>query len=47
LAVRLYNFGVSRHFKTWADMVITDPRMAQARRYGRELGAPVVTTMDT
>jgi FMN-dependent NADH-azoreductase len=27
-AVPLYNFGVSQHFKTWADVVITDPRMA-------------------
>ena len=27
-AAPLYNFGVSQHFKTWADMVITDPRMA-------------------
>ena len=27
-AVPLYNFGVSQHFKTWTDMVITDPRMA-------------------
>lgn len=27
-AVPLYNFGVSQHFKTWADLVITDPRMA-------------------
>ena len=26
-AVPLYNFGVSQHFKTWADMVISDPRM--------------------
>lgn len=26
LAVPLYNFGVSQHFKTWADLVITDPR---------------------
>ncbi|HEY1627600.1 MAG TPA: NAD(P)H-dependent oxidoreductase [Streptosporangiaceae bacterium] len=26
-AVPLYNFGVSQHFKTWVDMVITDPRM--------------------
>ncbi|RBY88567.1 FMN-dependent NADH-azoreductase [Blastococcus sp. TF02A-26] len=26
-AVPLYNFGVSQHFKTWADLVITDPRM--------------------
>jgi FMN-dependent NADH-azoreductase len=27
-AVPLYNFGVSQHFKTWVDLVITDPRMA-------------------
>jgi len=27
-AAPLYNFGVSQHFKTWADMVIADPRMA-------------------
>jgi FMN-dependent NADH-azoreductase len=27
-AVPLYNFGVSQHFKTWIDMIITDPRMA-------------------
>ena len=27
-AAPLYNFGVSQHFKTWADMVVTDPRMA-------------------
>jgi FMN-dependent NADH-azoreductase len=27
-AVPLYNFGVSQHFKTWVDMVATDPRMA-------------------
>ena len=26
-AVPLYNFGVSQHVKTWADLVITDPRM--------------------
>ena len=26
-AVPLYNFGVSQHFKTWTDMVISDPRM--------------------
>jgi FMN-dependent NADH-azoreductase len=29
-AVPLYNFGVSQHFKSWVDMVITDPRMAGA-----------------
>jgi FMN-dependent NADH-azoreductase len=27
-AVPLYNFGVSQHFKTWVDLVMTDPRMA-------------------
>jgi FMN-dependent NADH-azoreductase len=27
LAVPLYNFGVSQHFKTWVDLVVTDPRM--------------------
>jgi len=27
-AIPLYNFGVSQHFKTWVDLVVTDPRMA-------------------
>ncbi|HWF34906.1 MAG TPA: NAD(P)H-dependent oxidoreductase, partial [Solirubrobacteraceae bacterium] len=26
-AVPLYNFGVSQHFKTWVDLVNTDPRI--------------------
>jgi FMN-dependent NADH-azoreductase len=26
-AVPLYNFGVSQHFKTWVDLVVTDARM--------------------
>jgi FMN-dependent NADH-azoreductase len=26
-AVPLFNFGVSQHFKTWVDLIITDPRM--------------------
>ena len=26
-AVPLYNIGVSQHFKTWVDLVVTDPRM--------------------
>jgi FMN-dependent NADH-azoreductase len=26
-AVPLYNYGVSQHFKTWVDLVCTDPRM--------------------
>ncbi|MBM9464390.1 NAD(P)H-dependent oxidoreductase [Aeromicrobium sp. YIM 150415] len=29
-AVPLYNFGVSQHFKTYVDLVSTDPRMADA-----------------
>ncbi len=29
-AVPLYNFGVSQHFKTWVDLVITDPRLASS-----------------
>ena len=31
-AVPLYNFGVSQHFKSWVDMVITDPRMASGAK---------------
>jgi FMN-dependent NADH-azoreductase len=27
LAVPLYNFGVSQHFKTYVDLIVTDPRM--------------------
>jgi FMN-dependent NADH-azoreductase len=26
-AIPLYNYGVSQHFKTWFDLVVTDPRM--------------------
>jgi FMN-dependent NADH-azoreductase len=37
-AVPLYNFGVSQHFKSWVDLVITDPRMAPA-------GTPVTAGM--
>ncbi|MFJ6094759.1 FMN-dependent NADH-azoreductase [Williamsia muralis] len=29
-AVPLYNFGVSQHFKTWVDAVMTDPRFSPA-----------------
>jgi FMN-dependent NADH-azoreductase len=29
-AVPLFNFGVSQHFKTWVDLVVTDPRMSAA-----------------
>jgi FMN-dependent NADH-azoreductase len=34
-AVPLYNFGVSQHFKTYVDLILTDPRMAPG-------GAPVI-----
>ena len=27
LALPLYNFGVSQHFKTWVDLVLTDPQL--------------------
>lgn len=27
-AIPLYNFGVSQHFKTWVDIVLTDPRLS-------------------
>jgi len=30
-AVPMYNFGVSQHFKTWFDLVSTDPRFAPGR----------------
>jgi FMN-dependent NADH-azoreductase len=30
-AIPLFNFGVSEHFKTWVDLVITDPRMSAGR----------------
>jgi FMN-dependent NADH-azoreductase len=30
-AVPLYNFGVSQHFKTYVDLVITDPRLASGQ----------------
>lgn len=29
-ALPLYNFGVSQHFKTWVDTVMTDPRFSPA-----------------
>ncbi len=28
VALPLYNFGISQHFKTWVDVAITDPRLA-------------------
>jgi FMN-dependent NADH-azoreductase len=30
-AVPLYNFGVSQHFKTYVDLVVTDPRMSAGK----------------
>jgi FMN-dependent NADH-azoreductase len=40
-AVPLYNFGVAAHFKTWVDLVVTDPRFGPG---GRRLieGRPAV-----
>ncbi len=35
LAAPLYNFGVSQHFKTWVDLVITDPRMGAGPLVGK------------
>jgi FMN-dependent NADH-azoreductase len=32
-ATPLYNFGVSQHFKTWVDLVLTDPRMAAGAKH--------------
>jgi FMN-dependent NADH-azoreductase len=40
-AVPLFNFGVSQHFKTWVDLVVTDPRMAPGREAPLE-GKPAV-----
>jgi FMN-dependent NADH-azoreductase len=40
-AVPLYNFGVSQHFKSWVDLVITDPRMAPSGTPGTA-GMPAV-----
>jgi FMN-dependent NADH-azoreductase len=39
-AVPLYNFGVSQHFKTYVDLILTDPRAASDRRM--LAGKPVV-----
>jgi FMN-dependent NADH-azoreductase len=40
-AVPLFNFGVSQHFKTWVDLVVTDSRMAAGRKPPLE-GTPAV-----
>jgi len=41
-AVPLYNFGVSQHFKTWVDLVLTDPRMAPGAATPLLAGKPAV-----
>ena len=41
-AVPLYNFGVSQHFKTWVDLVITDPRMSTGNAEPLLAGKPAV-----
>jgi FMN-dependent NADH-azoreductase len=40
LAVPLYNWGVSQHFKTWLDLIMTDPRVRVPE--GLLAGKPVV-----
>jgi FMN-dependent NADH-azoreductase len=40
-AIPLFNFGVSQHFKTWVDLVITDSRMASGKEPPLE-GKPAV-----
>lgn len=40
-AVPLYNFGVSQHFKSYVDLVLTDPRMAPGA-VPATLGKPAV-----
>jgi FMN-dependent NADH-azoreductase len=40
LAVPLYNWGVSQHFKTWFDLIMTDPRTSEPG--GFLPGKPVV-----
>ena len=43
LAVPLFNFGVSQHFKTWVDLVITDPRMGPGQQPLADKPAELVT----
>jgi len=40
--VPLYNFGISQHFKTWVDLVITDPRMAAQPLAGKHAVLAIV-----
>lgn len=42
LTVPLYNFGVSQHFKTWVDLVITDPRMAAQPLAGKPVVLAII-----
>lgn len=42
-AVPMYNFGVSQHFKTWFDLVSTDPRFAPGAGTLEERPAFLVT----
>jgi FMN-dependent NADH-azoreductase len=41
-AVPLYNFGVSQHFKTWVDLVSTDPRFQSGMPEPTLRGKPTV-----
>jgi FMN-dependent NADH-azoreductase len=41
-AVPLYNFGVSQHFKTWVDLVLTEPRLQPGQGESILAGKPAV-----
>jgi len=41
-AVPLYNFGVSEHFKTWVDVLMTEPRIAGGGTVKTLEGKPTV-----
>lgn len=41
-ATPIYNFGVSEHFKTWIDLVLTDPRLKTADGGSALAGRPAV-----
>ncbi len=41
-ATPIYNFGVSQHFKTWIDVVLTDPRLKTADGGSALAGRPAV-----
>jgi FMN-dependent NADH-azoreductase len=44
-AVPLYNYGVPQHFKAWADLVLTDPRLLTPGRPAEIAGRPAVLVL--